>query len=524
MAQDLLDTKFDKFIFAFGLGIAVFFVYISFLSNMYNYDGVACAMAVELGEMKNLFHGNHLIYGFLGYLFHQLIKISGYTGTTLLSLQILNCLLGSGGIILFFVLMEQISKSIKYAFFWSLFLAFSYSYWLWSMEAQVYLLGMVFILLLVLLLYWYNNFFSGYHGLGVGVPFIIGICHGMAVLSHISHIIFIPVVCISLWHCGNDRKKIVRSIFLYLIVLGLFCAFSYLLVIIMVLKIFSLREIYLWFLGNALDDSTKSFNWHGQLSLENLLTIPSSLEDIIWVNLKRVSFIKELFPHRIIKTSINISKLFFFTALFSLFLHFKSIYKKNKFMIQMCFVWIVCYSLFFSTWETKTIMYRMPELIPLYLLAYTAFSSIRMNKKIKLFCLSSYLFALIFSNFYGGIFPYSLKVNNINLSRAHLVGENTSDEDLVIISGRGIFAIGKVYIPYFARRQTLILNRFKEKDFDLVQKIIFRWLARGDNVFFLSDAFDFENKYLLSKNYRLFLSAEGKDVSLFQVKEREQND
>ena len=525
MTRNLFDTKFDRFILAFGLGIAVFFIYVAFLSKMYNYDGVACAMAVELGEMKNLFHGNHLIYGFIGYLFHHLIRIFfGYGGTALLSLQILNCLLGSGGIVLFFILMEKISKNMIYAFLWSLFLAFSYSYWLWSMEAQVYLLGMFFILLLVILLLRYDSSFFQYHKPGKSILFIISLCHGMAVLSHISHIIFIPVVCVCLWQYKSNRKQKLRNIFFYLIVLAAFCVLSYMLVIVAVLKIFNLRGIYLWFLGNALDVSTNSFNWHGQLSLNNLLKIPSSLQDIIWFNLKRVSFIKELFPFQIIKVAVNISKIFFYSALFYLFLGFGKIYYKHKFMINLCLSWLICYSLFFSTWEPGTIMYRMPELIPLYLLIYISFSFLPINKKIKFFCLSGYLISLVFSNFCGGIYPYSLKINNVNLDRAYLVKENTSEEDLVIISGRGVFAIGKVYIPYFSRRHTLILDRFKEKDFSLVQKIIFDRLARGGNVFFLSDISDVENKHLLSKNYRLFICAEGKDVSLFRIEEREEDD
>ncbi len=525
MKRNLFDTKVDLFISSFGLGIAVFFIYITFLSKMYNYDGVACAMAVELGEMKNLFHGNHLIYGFIGYLFHHLIRIFfGYAGTALLSLQILNCLLGSIGVVLFFILMEKISKNITYAFFWSLFLAFSYSYWLWSMEAQVYLLGMVFILLLVILLLRYDSSFHRDHKPGKSILFILALCHGMAVLSHISHIIFIPVVCVCLWQYKSNRKRNLRNIFFYLVVLAAFCVVSYLLVIIVVLKIFSLRGIYLWFLGNALDVSTNSLSWHGQLSLNNLLKIPASLQDTIWINFKKVSFIKQLFPFQIIKIAVNISKIFFYSALFYLFLGFGKIYYKHKFMINLCFVWLICYSLFFSTWEPGTIMYRMPELVPLYLLVFMSFSSLHINKKIKFFCLSGYLLSLVFSNFCGGIYPYSLNINNVNLERAFLVEENTSEEDLVLISGKGIFAIGKVYIPYFARRQTLILNRFKEKDFSLLKKIIFDKLARGNNVFFLSDISDLRNKQLLSKNYRLFFCTEDKGLDLFQIKEREKND
>lgn len=43
---------------------SVFLVYIAFLSKLYNFDGIACAGAVELGDPRFLLHGNHLAYGY----------------------------------------------------------------------------------------------------------------------------------------------------------------------------------------------------------------------------------------------------------------------------------------------------------------------------------------------------------------------------------------------------------------------------------------------------------------------------
>jgi len=36
-------------------------LYFSFRSLFFNFDGVACAIAVEMGDFKHLLHGNHLV-------------------------------------------------------------------------------------------------------------------------------------------------------------------------------------------------------------------------------------------------------------------------------------------------------------------------------------------------------------------------------------------------------------------------------------------------------------------------------
>ena len=41
---------------------------------MWNFDGVACAAALELGNPIYYFHANHLLYGFFGALFWKAVQ------------------------------------------------------------------------------------------------------------------------------------------------------------------------------------------------------------------------------------------------------------------------------------------------------------------------------------------------------------------------------------------------------------------------------------------------------------------
>ena len=71
------------------LGVGVSLFYLCFHSYFLNFDGVACAMAVEIGDFKHLVHGNHLAYGLVGWAFFSLWRLLGYQGQALLALQTL---------------------------------------------------------------------------------------------------------------------------------------------------------------------------------------------------------------------------------------------------------------------------------------------------------------------------------------------------------------------------------------------------------------------------------------------------
>ncbi|MEK7389124.1 MAG: hypothetical protein AAB036_05460 [Elusimicrobiota bacterium] len=64
-------------------------------SYFFNFDGVACAVAVELSDWKHLVHGNHLAYGVVAWLFNGAWRLLGYRGEALYPMQVLSGLLGA---------------------------------------------------------------------------------------------------------------------------------------------------------------------------------------------------------------------------------------------------------------------------------------------------------------------------------------------------------------------------------------------------------------------------------------------
>ncbi|TBR20946.1 hypothetical protein EPO15_11635, partial [bacterium] len=71
--MDSRPTRLTPFL----VGSAALGLYLVFPSLRHNFDGVACAIAVELGDFRHLVHGNHLAYGLVGFAFHRLLHLFG---------------------------------------------------------------------------------------------------------------------------------------------------------------------------------------------------------------------------------------------------------------------------------------------------------------------------------------------------------------------------------------------------------------------------------------------------------------
>ncbi|HVE14618.1 MAG TPA: hypothetical protein VNI01_14580, partial [Elusimicrobiota bacterium] len=181
------------------VALSAFLFYLARPSGFYNFDGVACAIAVELGDFAHLTHGNHLAYGVLGWAFHRLLLLLGFGGTALLSLQLLDTLLGAAGVGLFYGWLKEQKIPGPAALAASACLATSYAYWFWSLEAQVYMLGAVFLLLAA------RELFSERPR-----PLLLGLLHAGAVLGHVGHVMFVPAA-LYLLRRGPGHKKAIRD-------------------------------------------------------------------------------------------------------------------------------------------------------------------------------------------------------------------------------------------------------------------------------------------------------------------------
>jgi hypothetical protein len=110
--------------------LAVTFVslglYLPFLSIQYDTNGLVEAMAVENGPLLNK---NHMLFRPLGLLVWRALHLAGYTGNSLLVLQMISAVAGTFGIGFAFLAFRRLSATRAAAYAGTAFLATSFTYW-----------------------------------------------------------------------------------------------------------------------------------------------------------------------------------------------------------------------------------------------------------------------------------------------------------------------------------------------------------------------------------------------------------
>src|SRR5260370_254686 len=101
------NSKSDL-LWASGLALAAFGLYLAFLSKAYVFEGLIRAMPIDAGRWVHLLPGNYLLYGPLGLIFHTVFYALGIHQPAVFSLQILDALCGAAGIFIFYLLLRRL--------------------------------------------------------------------------------------------------------------------------------------------------------------------------------------------------------------------------------------------------------------------------------------------------------------------------------------------------------------------------------------------------------------------------------
>jgi len=427
---------------AVGLGVGL--LYFALPSFHHNFDGVACAAAVELGELKNLVHGNHILYGITGLLFHRFLGGLGAGLSSLWSLQVFDSLLGAAGAGLFCSLLLRLRFSSRIAVFCSTGMALSFGYWFWSLEAQVYALGVVLLLM----------------SLAEAVrekprPYRLAFWHGLAMLSHGANVLFTPVAVYNLWRsCSKeDRKRVLGT---YLVAAAGLVLLVYLLAGSLIMRPSSIEELRVWLLGSAALGLDRGFEWHGHGSFRNYYD---------WFRLSGTAV--SAWPW----LGLPLWGAGAWAALNS--------EGQERVLCLSAWLWLGAYALLFTQWEPYTLVYRVSDLVPLWLLGAVAASRAARAKPFA-WAGVGLLGLLAAVNLWAGILPAAKAENNKDLMRAQWIKGATPEDAWVLARDSD-----EVYIPYFAHRHPLNLRFFRGDSAALAGRI-WQLMEAGHPVFVVS--------------------------------------
>lgn len=499
----------------FYLFLLVLALYFSFLSKFYYFDGILYAIWTELGIKYTMFHPHHILYCPLGFVILKLFRLFGYFkeggyGVHLI-FQSINALFGALGVVLFFVLMKRIIKDIGLTVLVSLLFAFSYGYWNFSIHIHGIMPSCFFLIATLFLLQKSKSPYSKRNYL------LIGLAHGMAILFHVSAILFLPAALISMILRIKERSVRLKAILLYSLSLFLIVGVAYSAVVLFVWHFSSWGEIYQWFFrkftasyapfGYKID--YWSFNW------SNIPLSFSILRNTILGNYFVANKDRMLpFTYYSLLSLTWMARTVYLFILFYFILSFKKLWRRHANTIAFSLIWIFAYAVFFTRFFPGVIKSWTSTLIPISILTGIIFLDLskRGFKKVSVrgntIALAT-VTLLFVTNFFGTILPQSDERNNIDLQKAVFLRENTNLGDLIILAGGGKgYNIGRVYIPYFSARSKLPLNqaidgRLNDPFFNVAYRIYME-RERGHKVFALSEVLEnSEAIKTIAKNHRL---------------------
>ena len=333
-----------------------FTLFLGIPSAMWNFDGVACAIALELGQPAYLFHANHLLYGFLGYLFWKFICIPLGVLRALPALQLFCSLLSALGLVGLYRLLKSLIQNARMALLLTLTLSVTAAFWVWSIEAQVYPLGFLplawatFILLQDQKKHKYLQ---------------VGLLHGLAVLGHVMHFIWlIPVLYWMRREAAFKRKALEQ----YVGSLAATTIVPYAIVLLVViLPARDSTHLSLWLKGSVGLSSDRRWVWH----------FAGWSGPWIWLKSTLPALWGSFWPYGRTPVSDGLWAMTAVSALLVLILLLRAFRQFHDRAVAFALLWLGVYGLFLSTWEPATLCYRLTDIIPLGILMAAGLKSLK---------------------------------------------------------------------------------------------------------------------------------------------------
>lgn len=436
--------------------------FIGHLSFQYNFDGTVFAFRVEkavvAGGVWELFHPRHLLYEPLGYLVYKSAYLLGTGLRSIIWLEMLDALFGALAVALFHRLMLGICCDRVISAGACMCLAFSFGFWFFSVEPEVYVPGVFFLLLCFWLLLWCIKSGRG----RVFSAVVLGAASALSAANHVVNGLFIIVIFFGLLlylpgrgDSGGDKKGI-----------NLFAAISAVLVFSVILGVL----YYVVAANSGLAQETGAARWF--LGLADPRT-PYGYTKSYWFFNARApgywlegmkSLVLAAGSHLLVKGTL-LKCVYYASIVIIFFMCFLYIIRlillrgREKGVQPLLWLWFAPYALFSMAWEPRNFEIKLFLLAPFYMLLFSGLKD-QGGKGRALRFVPLILAGLLFVfNYFGSILPGSDKSSNLDLSRAEFIMENTEPEAVVCLAGvsRG-YNIGKIYIPYFSGRRTFVMD------------------------------------------------------------------
>ncbi len=348
-------------VFLFPLGLYLFWP-----SCFWNVDGVACAAALELGNPAFFFHSNHLLYAFFGFFVWKGLLLPLGITRSLPALQLFTSLLSAVGLLGLYVAINKLTRERLTAFLVTASMTVAAIVWVWSVEPQVYPLGLI--------------------GLSWGTVLLlrppsrakyrdVGLLHALAILGHVLNFLW----WIPLWYWIQKESNTTEGERNSYRRIHAACCLSIVLVIYALVMVFVIwprhgsQGLAVWLKGSAGLSPDHRWQWHG-------VGIRAPL-DWVWATL--CFFWGSFWPYATRYTTIMTWILTGMSAGGITYLLQRSWRVRHNPLWMFSILWIVTYGIFLCTWEPFTLCYRLTDCVPFGILLALGLGTL-MNFRLKI--------------------------------------------------------------------------------------------------------------------------------------------
>lgn len=447
--------------------LLIIYIYLVNIPYYYNFDGTVFSnflrYAILKSDIKLVLQPHHLLYTPLSYISYKILSITtGYNLLEYFHLQLISFFFGILSLLFIYKIFKALRIDNYYRLTGLFFIAFSFLFWISSTDAEVHMPGLFFIIS--------GIYFLFHQRLNLRNIIISSLLFSLSAGFHITNTLIIVSILLFFILNKVKIKKIIQFYFFYSIFISLPFLLLKIFYGINIIKVI-IRSIF----GDAVSGYTgyKLERWYG-FSINSLLRSINSIKKSILISNPQV---------------LSIISFFLFLGIFIVIIYS---FKKNSSKKIYCYYifWILPFLAFFSFWQPWNYEFKLSIVVPILIMFVFSLNSFDFQKIVKpLFFILVILIFLL--NFYNYIKPQKDINNNKNYLISKEIKTKTDQNSTIVIAGtgKGAYIFGKIYIPYFAQRRTLILNWLLGNGYSFqdIAKKIDNIINEGNKVYFLSE-------------------------------------
>lgn len=439
-------------------------VYFSYLPVSYDFDGTVFSQhlryALFKGDLNLALHPHHLFYFPCSYYLYKILNsLLGYQVLEYYHLQLFSLVFGLLTLGVVYKILSHITGKQFFALMGVVLLAFSWGMWYYSVQAEVHMPGLFFIISGIYLL-----FFKPVNTKNLVLSALL---LSLAAGFHLTNGLIVFSVLLVFIYRKSPFMSMLKFLFFYF----LFLAVPYF--------IFYLTTKYniLTFFKKLVLGGKDAYAGYGVIYWQPI-SFGSLFESLQAIGGGILKVSSPVF--------LVISLLLLVSVVTFVIISVRKEKDKKLYYEMLC--WMLPYLLFFSIWSHKSIEFKLNILLPLLILFIYSFSRFRLTTFKFIFIL---LVAGVFiGNFYFAMLPENDPKINVSYQIAENIRNKTGENSLVIIAGCGtdVSMYSKIYVPYFARRNVLILDWMLGRGLSLEDiRQTLRERSKNQPVYFLSE-------------------------------------